>query len=130
MYSKEQLKELEQIGQTISHFATVTQSGFKRGSLIKEDNAVADIYEAATGTKVERTFGCKTCCYNFYKKAAELYYESKKYYEEQEKKEEEQAGDEIVELVTNLKALDGKPKKTTTAKKKTTTNKKKTTTKK
>ena len=130
MYSKEQLKELEKIGQTINHFATVTQSGFKRGSLIKEDNAVADIYEAATGTKVERTFGCKACCYNFYRKAAELYYESKKYYEEQEKKEEEQAGDEIIEMIQEMITAP-RPKKTTTAKKKTaTTNKKKTTTKK
>lgn len=106
MYSKEQLKELEGIGQTIRHFATVTQSGFKRGSLSKEDNAVADIYEAATGERVDRQFGCKSCAFNFYKKAADLYYQSKKFYEE-----EEQAGEEIVEMVTGIiKAAEQKPK--------------------
>ena len=123
MYSKEQIKELEQIGQTIKHFATVTQSGFKRGSLSSEDNAVADIYEAATGKKVERQFGCKACCYNFYKRAAELYYESKKFYEE-----EEQAGDEIVsmieEMVSPPKTKEKKTTKTTANKTKKTTKKK------
>ena len=115
MYSKEQIKELEKIGQTVKHFATVTQSGFKRGSLIKEDNAVADIYEKATNTKVERNFGCKSCNYNFYKKAAELYYQSKKFYEEEEKAE-----DEIVEIVSDIIKVNkpkGRPRKTTAKKK-------------
>lgn len=118
LYTREQIKELENIGQTIRHFHTVTESGFKRGTLIREDNAVADIYEQATGLKVARQFSCKSCNYSFYKRAAELYFESKKFYEEEDKKAE----DEIVELVTGLHDLETKKGKTapkTTAKKKT-----------
>lgn len=121
MFSREQLERLEGIGQTIKHFATTYQSGFKRGSFISEDNAVADIFEEAfPNDKVQRNFTCKTCNYNFYRKVAEKYFEAKEFYEklDKEKAEEEKAGDEIMEMITDMVTTE-KPKKKKITRKKT-----------
>ncbi len=123
MYSREQIKRLEEMGAP-NHFYTTIQSGFKRGTPLNYDNEIADIYEAATGTKVDRGFTCKSCCYAFYKKAATLYYDTKKYYDAKDKeKEEKEAAKEITDFVEDVITTDQKLK----AKKKTTSNKKKTT---
>ena len=87
-YTREQMKELEDLN-VIYHFHTATVSDFKRGTLRKQDERVADIYEQATGNKVERNFGCSLCCYRLYNKAGLLYYASKKYWEEYDKKKME-----------------------------------------
>lgn len=115
MFTKEQIKEIEDMGMVI-HFHTVVESGFKRGTFSKDDNRLADLYEAATGTVVKRNFSCKVCCFNFYKDCGKLYFESKKYWEEQE------AGDEIVEMIQEMVTPPKTPKKKIT---KTKTNKKK-----
>lgn len=74
-YTNEQIKTLKKLD-VIKHFDTVLDSQFKRGTTSEQDNLVADIYDAATGGKVSRTFACKSCVYNLYRKAGELYRES------------------------------------------------------
>ena len=78
-YTKEQLKELKDLN-VIQHFDTVLDSQYKRGTFKETDNKVADIYEAATGKKISRNFGCKICVYNLYRDAGKLYRESIKFY--------------------------------------------------
>ena len=51
-------------------------SDYKRGTSSVQDNKVADIYDAATGGKVSRNFSCKSCVFNLYRKAGELYRET------------------------------------------------------
>lgn len=74
-YTNEQIKTLKKID-VIKHFDTVLDSQFKRGTTSEQDNTVADIYDAATGGKVSRTFACKSCVYNLYRNAGELYRKS------------------------------------------------------
>ena len=121
MYTRKQMQRLKEMGAE-NHFYTTIQSGFKRGTPISYDNEIADIYENATGTKVDRGFTCKSCCYNFYKKAATLYYDTKKYYEKIDKeKEEKEAEKEITDFVEDIIDTQKKlAKKKTTNKKKTT----------
>lgn len=118
-FTKEQLKEIEDMGMVI-HLATVVQSSFKRGTFVNDDNRLADLYEQATGETIKRNWGCKTCAFEAYKQIGQLYFDSKKYWEEEDK-----AGDEIVDMI---KEMVSEPKPKTT--KKTTNNKKKTITKK
>lgn len=120
LFNEEQIKRIEAIPQAVYHFSTCIQSGFKRGSLLATDNALADILQEVLEPKdepIQRQFGCKICNYNFYKRMGEHYFKSKKEIEKQE--------DEIVEMVKEM-VSEPKPK---TAKK-TTNNKKKTTPKK
>lgn len=75
LYSKEQIAELKKLD-VIQHFKTVLDSDYKRGTSSVQDNKVADIYDAATGGKVSRNFSCKSCVFNLYRKAGELYRET------------------------------------------------------
>lgn len=81
-YTKQQIKELEDMG-AVNHFNTVIDSQFKRGTTSDFDNKVADIYDAATGGKVNRNFGCKLCSANLYRNAGQLYRKSVAYYKQQ-----------------------------------------------
>lgn len=72
LYSKEQIAELKKLD-VIQHFKTALDSDYKRGTSSIQDNKVADIYDAATGGKVSRNFSCKSCVFNLYRKAGELY---------------------------------------------------------
>ena len=72
LYSKEQIAELKKLD-VIQHFTTALDSDYKRGTSSIQDNKVADIYDAATGGKVSRNFSCKSCVFNLYRKAGELY---------------------------------------------------------
>ena len=74
-YTNEQIKKLKELD-VIQHFNTVLDSEFKRGTTSLQDNAVADIYDEATGGKVSRTFSCKSCVYNLYRNAGKLYRQS------------------------------------------------------
>lgn len=106
-YTKEQINRLEELG-VIQNFMTATVSDYKRGTLRKQDETVADIYEQATGTKVNRNFGCSVCCFRLYRDAGTLYYSSKDYWkrvdeermrkarEAKEKKKQEQKPDVVV----------------------------------
>lgn len=82
MYTKEEMKKLKELD-VIQHFDTVLDSQFKRGTFTTTDNAVADIYEEATNTKVARNFTCKSCVFNLYKNAGILYRESEKFYKQE-----------------------------------------------
>lgn len=84
LYTKEQIAELKKLD-VIQHFTTAIDSDYKRGTSSAQDNKVADIYDAATGGKVSRNFSCKSCVFNLYRKAGELYRETL----EQMKKEKE-----------------------------------------
>ena len=75
LYTKEQIAELKKLD-VIQHFKTVLDSDYKRGTSSVQDNKVADIYDAATGGKVSRNFSCKSCVFNLYRKAGELYRET------------------------------------------------------
>lgn len=75
LYSKEQIAELKKLD-VIQHFKTALDSDYKRGTSSVQDNKVADIYDAATGGKVSRNFSCKSCVFNLYRKAGELYRET------------------------------------------------------
>lgn len=83
-FTKQQMKSLEDLN-AIRYFDTVLDSDFKRGTPDSLNNAVADIYDEATGEKISRNFGCKVCCFNLYKKAGTLYRSSKAYYDTQQK---------------------------------------------
>ena len=75
LYTKEQIAELKKLD-VIQHFTTAIDSDYKRGTSSVQDNKVADIYDAATGGKVSRNFSCKSCVFNLYRKAGELYRET------------------------------------------------------
>ena len=75
LYTKEQIAELKKLD-VIQHFTTALDSDYKRGTSSVQDNKVADIYDAATGGKVSRNFSCKSCVFNLYRKAGELYRET------------------------------------------------------
>ena len=75
LYTKEQIAELKKLD-VIQHFTTAIDSDYKRGTSSIQDNRVADIYDAATGGKVSRNFSCKSCVFNLYRKAGELYRET------------------------------------------------------
>ena len=75
LYTKEQITELKKLD-VIQHFTTALDSDYKRGTSSIQDNKVADIYDAATGGKVSRNFSCKSCVFNLYRKAGELYRET------------------------------------------------------
>ena len=75
LYTKEQIAELKTLD-VIQHFTTALDSDYKRGTSSIQDNKVADIYDAATGGKVSRNFSCKSCVFNLYRKAGELYRET------------------------------------------------------
>lgn len=74
-YTKEQIKRLKELG-AVNSFDTVLDSEYMRGVALEVTKEVADIYDAATGGKVSRTFGCKSCVFNLYRNAGELYRKS------------------------------------------------------
>ena len=135
MFTKEQMKILETNGYP-KHFDTVLISKYKRGTTSKENNLLADLYDAATGEKISRQFSCKTCVYELYRKAGLLYKETLNYYlshkneEEPEEEPEETPEEEEPEYEGNLPNEYPIPEPNyATPKKKArkTTNKKKTT---
>lgn len=71
-FTPEQIRQLKELD-VIQHFNTVLDSEYKRGTTSEQNNALADIYDAATGGKVSRNFNCKTCVYNLYRNAGNLY---------------------------------------------------------
>lgn len=120
MFTREQLKEIQTLdqGRMEYHFACVTQSQFKRGTPSAVDARLYEIYKDAYGKKLTLN-SCKTCQFNNYLEVARAYNESKKFYEELDEK---QAGNEIVEMISEMADLEkptknnkpkGRPKKTT-----------------
>ena len=90
MYTKEQIKKLKELD-VIQHFNTVLNSDYKRGTFKATDEAVANIYEQASGNKVSRNFSCKLCVFNLYRDAGKLYFESEKYWKQEAMKKAREA---------------------------------------
>ena len=103
MFTKEQMEILETNGYP-KHFDTVLISKYKRGTTSKENNLLADLYDAATGEKISRQFSCKTCVYELYRKAGLLYKETLNYYlsHKNEDEPEEEPEEEEPEYEGNL----------------------------
>ena len=74
-FTKEQIKQLKD-ADVIKHFNTVLDSEYKRGTTDIQNNLVADLYDEVTGGKISRSFGCKSCVFNLYRNAGELYRKS------------------------------------------------------
>ena len=90
IYTKEQMQTLKKMG-AVEHFNTVLDSQYKRGTIKSENELVADIYDAATNTKIQRNFSCKSCVFNLFKLAGELYRKSELYYKQEAMKKAREA---------------------------------------
>ena len=93
LYTKEQIAELKKLD-VIQHFTTALDSDYKRGTSSIQDNRVADIYDAATGGKVSRNFSCKSCVFNLYRKAGELYRETLEFMKKEKELKKKQVDNE------------------------------------
>ena len=93
LYTKEQIAELKKLD-VIQHFTTALDSDYKRGTSSIQDNKVADIYDAATGGKVSRNFSCKSCVFNLYRKAGELYRETLEFMKKEKRIKEKKVDNE------------------------------------
>lgn len=93
LYTKEQIAELKKLD-VIQHFTTAIDSDYKRGTSSVQDNKVADIYDAATGGKVSRNFSCKSCVFNLYRKAGELYRETLEFMKKEKELKKKKVGNE------------------------------------
>lgn len=100
LFTKEELNELSKWE---THFRTAVLSNYKRGTLRADDARIAEIYEAASGEKINKNFGCGLCNLNFYKKVGSKYFADKEKQEAIEYAEEAaKAATEIVEFVADL----------------------------
>ena len=73
-YTPEEMKILEPLE---PHLRTAYKMGFKRPSPVKDNETVADIYEAAGGKKLPRNWSCGACLYKIWYEAARIYYQTK-----------------------------------------------------
>lgn len=103
-FNKKQIEEIKTLdgGKMEYHFSCVINSNFKRGTPSTADIRLYEIYADATGEKLSAN-GCKTCQFNNYKKVATLYNESKKYWEEIDEKA---AGEEVIDMITDMANLE------------------------
>ena len=69
-------------------FEAAVRHGYKKPTCKLQNDAVADIYEKATGKKVNRRWGCGICTFNLYKAAGELYYATRAAQQEKEEKKD------------------------------------------
>lgn len=65
-------------------FYTVMNFDYKRNTMTKECNQLAEIYESITKEKVTRNWNCNHCQMNAFKLFGKLYYDSLEYYKTQE----------------------------------------------
>lgn len=100
-FTPEQIKQLKELD-VIQHFNTVLDSEYKRGTTSLQDNGVADIYDEATGGKVSRHFNCKTCVYNLYRNAGNLYRQSLDYIKKESMKKARDAKNKKKDKETEL----------------------------
>lgn len=104
-------EEIKTLSKWEKHFRTAVLSNYKRATVRADDAKISEIYENATGEKINKNFGCGICSLNFYKKVGNKYFEDKSFYEQ----EEEKAGDEVVSMVLEMAGM----KETATPTKKT-----------
>lgn len=88
-------------------FYTVMNFDYKRNTMTKECNQLAEIYESVTKEKVTRNWNCSHCQMNAFKLFGKLYYDSLEYYKTQENAKSEE------EIPTETKVkTEVKPKRT------------------
>ena len=96
-------EEIEELSKWEKHFRTAVLSNYKRGTLRTDDARIAEIYENATGEKINKNFGCGICSLNFYKKVGNKYFADK---EKQQAIEDAEgvakAATEIVEMIGEM----------------------------
>lgn len=78
-FTKEQIERLKD---AVEYFNTAVNANYKRASQSSLNDLVADVYEQATGEKLQRNWHCGSCVLNCYRKAGQLYFESLKHLEE------------------------------------------------
>ena len=78
-------EELELLKPAEIHFTTAIMSAYKRATGGKLDTLVADTYDNATDSKIQRNFSCGICSFNMYKTVGKKYFEDKLYYIEVDK---------------------------------------------
>jgi len=75
VFSKEQLDKLYDAE---IHFKTATTQGYLKNCPRWLVDKVADVYEEATGSKVNRNWGCSVCVLNFMILVGKMYFKDKK----------------------------------------------------
>lgn len=88
-YTPEEMKILEPLE---PHLHTAYKMGFKRPSPVKDNETVADIYEAAGGKKLPRNWSCGACLYKIWYEAARIYYQTKEAMEKEAQEPKKASG--------------------------------------
>lgn len=104
-FNKTQINKLQKSG-AVAYFETIIKTQVKRGTSHYLDDLVADIYRDATGEEVARNWSCNKCCYNLYKKAANLYYSSLEILQDNDNQEDKENKSQI----KNKRGRNGKSK--------------------
>lgn len=82
-FTKTQLKKLKKFEQ---HLYTSFYQLYKRPTPAALNDELADFWDAHTGGKVARNWGCGSCVYNLYRAVAKCYYETQIHIKEREEK--------------------------------------------
>lgn len=78
MYTKEQIKTLEEMGM-VEQFNLAVNSGFKRNTTREMNEKVLDIYKQASGAKdYTPNLNCKGCVFDLFRRAGELFFKQLK----------------------------------------------------
>lgn len=110
-FTQEEINELKEYEHD---FYTSVKMQYKRNSMRRDCEKVADIFEETGQKIVSRNWSCGNCQLNAFKQVGEWYYKS---IEELEKEKETEAAikkesEEVKEEVQELKPKELKPKKT------------------
>lgn len=81
-----QLKQFEPV------FSTATYHQYKRGTFREDDLKMGEIYEKATGDKLQ-PWNCSICSLKNYAKVGRIYFESLKYLNEQKQNQDKSTAD-------------------------------------
>ena len=84
-------------------FYTVMNFDYKRNTMTKECNQLAEIYESVTKETVTRNWNCSHCQMNAFKLFGKLYYDSLEYYKTQENAKSEEEIPTETEVKTEVK---------------------------
>ena len=83
MLTKDDIKSLQE-GKWDFFFKKVIETNFCRAYSSAQLNALREIYERNTGTKVNINWSCPHCVVGFIKQLGKLYFDSVDYYEAQD----------------------------------------------
>ena len=110
-FTKEEIEELKQYEHD---FYTSVKMQYKRNSMRRDCEKVADIFEETGQKIVSRNWSCGTCQLNAFKQVGEWYYASIQEIEKEKEQEAEElnATKESEQSEQELKPQELKPKKT------------------